>query len=164
MYFLFKMGIFHCYVCLPEGNSAIIPATGQFFWAWYDDPTTVGASSCSEKTLWNSIIIKAPIICSEHINTSMFHHVLKHIYELYHDYFYRYNIYICFIVFLFHAGFLDISCWYKQTYLAMSSVSRISHSSKCFSAFFQPLSPNKKQIRPSKQWTTNISNNTYVWV
>ena len=21
MYFLFKMGIFHCYVCLPEGNS-----------------------------------------------------------------------------------------------------------------------------------------------
>ena len=36
MYFLFKMGIFHCYVCLPEGNfwSAWLAPLKSSGWSW----------------------------------------------------------------------------------------------------------------------------------
>ena len=35
MYFLFKMGIFHCYVCLPEGKSPKIPSNPVYTFTSY---------------------------------------------------------------------------------------------------------------------------------
>ena len=45
MYFLFKMGIFHCYVCLPEGKSDCSP---ESLFPTFDDGKTqpcIGSSS-----------------------------------------------------------------------------------------------------------------------
>ena len=44
MYFLFKMGIFHCYVCLPEG-------TWNFWWLQQTSPWKIQASQELDQAL-----------------------------------------------------------------------------------------------------------------